>query len=232
MDQLRAAAAPTVAPLAPPPLPPLMPTLLAPASSVEQVVVFFDLESRGSDDVSCNISEMAATAIYILADGTWGVPPGGRFGTHVTRARSFTDAVCHLNAFVERVSAAAGYAPLHMLAHNGPNYDWRVLTRALIGNGLALSPCISTLGNSQDLFVAEKLEELGTKWSMKRLYEVRFNGAKIPNAHEALADVSAMERIAVNVVSTNGSAKAIEILKNIVLSSKSPAAFVEKYTPK
>jgi hypothetical protein len=72
----------------------------------------------------------------------------------------------------------------------------------------------------------------GRKWSMSLIYAARFNGAKIPNQHQALGDVSAMERIAVNVVSENGPEWAAAALEATVQSSKSPAEYVAKHEAK
>ena len=224
MEELLAAAAPIVAPLAPPPLPPLMPTLLGELpAAVARVVVLFDLEGGRP------ITQMAATGVYALADGTWGVPPNGRFGTHVTRANSFSDAAGDLNAFLERMSAGAGGAPLTILAHSGHGSDWPKLGYALTSIGSALPECVTTLGCTQHLFVAELAAELGIKWKMSILYAARFGGAKIPNAHQALGDVSAMERILVHAISVNGSDWAQAELDAAVKRGKPPAFYIAKY---
>ena len=227
MEELLVAAAPTVAPLAPPPLPPLMPTLLGELSAaVARVVVLFDLEGTAEDG---GITEMAATAVYVLADGTWGVPPAGRFGTHVNRATSFSAAASDLNAFLERMSAGAGGVPLTVLAHNGRLYDWRILSIALGKIGASMASCVAVLGCTRHLFVAEQAAALGAKWSMKSVYAARFGGAKIPNAHQALGDVSAMERILVHAISVNGTKWALKELDAAVRRAEPPAAFVERY---
>lgn len=239
-----AAEAPSLADLRAPPqqplLPPLMPTLLASTESpVARVVVFFDLEYKGgwspnpdAVDPTWTITEMAATAVFVLANGTWGVPPGGRFGTHSMPGSSFKPAAAELNAFLESMSAAAGGKEVVMLAHSGASCDFPTLTKGLAITGMALPACVTALGCSRKIFVAELKEVLGRKWSMSLIYAARFNGAKIPNQHQALGGVSAMERIAVNVVSENGPEWAAAALEATVQSSKSPAQYVAKHEAK
>ena len=171
---------------------------------------------------------MAATAVYVLADGTWGVPPNGRFGTHVTRAKSFNAAASDLSSFLERMSAGAGGAPLAILAHSGPGSDWPKLGYALASIGSSLPECVQSLSCSRRLLVAEKAATLGTKWRMELVYAARF-GAKIPNAHQALGDVSAMERILVHAISVNGSDWALKELDATVQRGMPPASYIAKY---
>jgi hypothetical protein len=241
-----AAEAPSLADLRAPPqqplLPPLMPTLLASTESpVARVVVFFDLEYKGGwnpnpdpdgIDPTWTITQMAATAVFVLENGTWGVPPDGRFSTHSMPGSSFKPAAAELNVFLETMSAAAGGKEVVMLAHSGAGCDWPVLTCGLAATGLALPACVTKLGCTRTLFVAELKEMLGRKWSMSAIYGLRFNGAEIPNQHQALGDVWAMERIAVNVVSENGPAWAAAALEATVQSSKSPAQYVAKHEAK
>ena len=220
--------------------PPKMPVLLTSAESpVARVVVLFDLESkkwgrRSSKNKSgpWTITQMAATAVFVLEDGTWGVPLCGRFSEHVTRTTAFQPVGEKFIGFIEKMSAAAGGKQVVMLAHNGATCDWPVLTSGLVASGLALPACVEALGCSRKIFVAELKELLGRKWSMKKIYAARFDGAKIPEHHQALADVFAMERIAVNVIATNGPEWAAAALEATVQRCKSPAAYVAKHEEK
>ena len=63
---------------------------------------------------------------------------------------------------------------------------------------------------------------------MKAVYAARF-GAKIPNVHQALGDVSAMERILVHSISVNGTQWALQELDAAVMHGMPPAMYIEKY---
>ncbi len=210
---------------APPPPPPLLPLLGAkPSAAVRQVVVLFDLESTGgsrlgdspswSDFSSWSITEMTATAVFVLQDGTWGVPPGGRFSTQVNGATMCGAAAAELNVFLESMSAAAGGKKVTMLAHNGAACDW------------PLPACVAALGCTRHLFVAELKSVLGLFWSLDKVYQERFDGAKIPkHERKSVADVLAMERIVMNVISKNGWEWVATALGGAVQLGSSPAAY-------
>lgn len=229
---------PQPTPTAAPPPPPLLPLLADLKLPVRQVVVLFDLESTGgsrcgdfpswSDFSSWTITEMTATAVFVLEDGTWWVPPGGRcgFSEQVNGAKTFGAAAAQLNVFLESMSAAAGGKKVTMLAHNGPACDWPVLTCALGAIGLALPACVAALGCTRQLFVAELKSALGLLWSLDKVHQERFDGAKIPkHERKSVADVMAMERITVNAVSKNSWEWAAVALGEAVQAGTSPTVY-------
>ena len=208
-------------------LPPLLPPMWQGADLTgAEGLVLFDLECSGVSGGSWTITEMAATLVLCLPDGTWGVPEGGRYSTLVARSASF-DGAAFCN-WLKGASRAAGGCALVMLSHNGNACDWPLLTKALRASGLALPQCVRAMGCSGRLFVAEKKEELGRRWSLHAVHITRF-GLRVPNQHEALADVCAMERIFGDVVKHNGSDWTRDAVIDAAERGKTPAQYVAKH---
>lgn len=201
----------------PPPslLPQLPPPLRGGMAGTRCLLVLFDLEVYNwqlGRPAAAFVGECAATALWRDAAGDWGVPAtGGRFlelgapdgGSRKALSREGTARLC---AWLQALSARAGGAQLVLLAHNGSDHDWPHLRQHLDARGLALPRCVGALGDTKNLFLAEKrlaLQSADGKqwWSMERIYRCRFGREamtkddKIPDAHQAAGDVAAMERI-------------------------------------
>ena len=193
------------------PSPLSLPPWLKVAADSRCVVVLFDLETKGFKGTSAwRISEMAVAAmVRVQSDGSgphasqWMVPDGtlGRFSAKLGAAMSRADAslfIDWLTALSDAVRASIpdGASPpkLVLLAHNGHSCDWPDVTDALVALDMSLPPCVAALGCSRELFVAEKEEALGRKWSMEAIYKARF-GKEIKNAHTAAGDVRCAQRL-------------------------------------
>jgi hypothetical protein len=76
----------------------------------------------------------------------------------IRKGASFPAAAQKLNEWLQAVAPAApdGADGLILLAHNGPAWDWPILTAHLTTCGLELPACVSLLACSGPLFIAGK----------------------------------------------------------------------------
>jgi hypothetical protein len=160
------------------------------------IIVLFDLEARGGSvemgPLSFRITELSAIALQHgrRRRGAAWEPCHEMLSLRVRKGASFLAAARKLNEWLQAVAPAAadGAGGLILTAHNGPGWDWPMLTAHLTARGMQLPACVSLLACSGPLFMAGKEQALRGRWAMRHIYMARFKRA-VPNAHTADGDV-------------------------------------------
>jgi hypothetical protein len=154
------------------------------------IVVLLDIEARGGTDTlgprSRRIRELSAVALQHVGAG-W-EPCRETLSLRIQKGAFAKAARTTIEWLQALAPAAAEGSQVCLLAHNGPYWDWPILTAHLTTRGMELPACVSLLGCSRVLFVSGKEEVLQRLWNMSDVYRARF-GRDVPNAHTAEGDV-------------------------------------------